>query len=147
MPKYTYAERELIKDIVASLTIKRIPELEILAEVYKQTDKTLSRSGLHRVKASIKKQSYQWYTKLRQDRYAYIHEYRERIQELLSLQQKHHEIIKNNEHKPAIQQTSLQELHKISITLSNFHDVASDIVNSCFLTNDFKINDRRINDN
>ena len=40
----------------------------------------------------------------------------------------HHEIIESNEHNPQIQQTSLAELHKLSITLSNFYDVASDIV-------------------
>ena len=64
MSKYTYAERQLLKDIVASLTIKRIPEAEILAEVYKQTNKTLSHSGLFRVKKSIKYESYKWYSKL-----------------------------------------------------------------------------------
>ena len=63
MSKYTYAERQLIKDIVAALTIKRIPEPEILAEVYKQTNKTLSHSGLFRVKKSIKYESYKWYSK------------------------------------------------------------------------------------
>ena len=65
---------------------------------------------------------------VRQDRYAYIHEYRERISELLSLQQKHHEIIESNKHNPQVQQTSLAELHRLSITLSNFYDVASDLV-------------------
>ena len=40
----------------------------------------------------------------------------------------HHEIIELNKHNQSIQQTSLAELHKLSITLSNFYDVASDIV-------------------
>ena len=69
------------------------------------------------------------YNTLRQDQYSYIHEYKERIDELLSLQQIHHNIIENNKHNPQIQQTSLAELHKISISLSNFYDVASDIIN------------------
>ena len=81
------------------------------------------------MRQQIKKDSYDWYNKLRHDQYAYIHEYKERIDEILSLQQMHHEIIQNNKHNPSIQQTSLAELHKLSITLSNFYDVASDIVN------------------
>ena len=114
--KYTKYERESIKSLVAALTIKRIPDVEIIKEIEKQTNSTFTRFGLYQVKQQIKKDSYQWYNTLRQDQYAYIHEYKERIDEILSLQQKHYEIIKSNEHNPQIQQTSLAELHKLSIT-------------------------------
>jgi len=66
---------------------------------------------------------------MREGEYEYIHEFRERIDEILSLQKKHHQIIDNNEHNPQIQQTSLAELHRLSITLSNLFDVAPTIVN------------------
>ena len=66
---------------------------------------------------------------MREGQYEYIHEYKERINEILDLQRQHHEIIQSNKDNPQIQQTSLAELHKLSITLSNFYDVASDIVN------------------
>jgi hypothetical protein len=46
MPKFTNAERILVKSIVASLSIKRIPEDQIVAEIYNQTKKTLTKSGL-----------------------------------------------------------------------------------------------------
>ncbi len=95
MSKYTYAERELIKDIVASLSIKRIPEPQILKEVYRLTNKTLSHSGLYRLRSSIKKDSYKWYTKMREGRYEYIHEFRERMNEIIDLQKWHHNIIAN----------------------------------------------------
>jgi hypothetical protein len=57
MPKFTSAERILVKSIVASLPIKRIPEHQIVAEIYKQTKKTLTKSGLFYVKEAIKKES------------------------------------------------------------------------------------------
>ena len=46
----------------------------------------------------------------------------------MSLQKKHHQIIDSNEHNPQIQQTSLAELHRLSITLSNLYDVAPTII-------------------
>ena len=43
MSKYTATERTLVKSIVASLSIKRIPETEIMKEVFAQTNKSISR--------------------------------------------------------------------------------------------------------
>ena len=133
MSKYTHAERELVKCIVASLSIKRIPEPEIMAEVYRQTNKTLSHSGLYRVKELIKKDSYKWYSKLRESEYEYIHQFKERINEIMDLQKRHYELIESNKHNPQIQQASLAELHRLNITLSNYFDVAPSIVNGITL--------------
>jgi hypothetical protein len=127
--KYTNGERTLVKSIVANLTIKRIPDNEIFKEVFNQTNKTISRSGLYNVRQQIKRDSYKWYQTLRQGEYEYIHEFKERINEIMWLQKKHNEIIKNNPNKPEIQQTSLAELHKLNITLSNYFDVAPRILN------------------
>jgi hypothetical protein len=127
--KYTNEERTLEKSIVANLTIKRISDNEIIKEFFNQTNKTISRSGLYNVRQQIKRDSYKWYQTLRQGEYEYIHEFKERINEIMWLQKKHNEIIKNNPNKPEIQQTSLAELHKLNITLSNYFDVAPRILN------------------
>ena len=71
----------------------------------------------------IKRDSFKWYRTMREGEYEYIHEFRERVSEIMSLKQKHHQIIDANEHNPQIQQTSLAELHRLSITLSNLYDV------------------------
>ena len=65
---------------------------------------------------------------MREGEYEYIHEFKERINEILFLQKKHHQIIDTNELNPQIQQTSLAELHRLSITLSNLYDVAPTII-------------------
>ena len=63
---------------------------------------------------------------MRESRYDYVHEFKERINEVLYLQKKHHEIVESNKDNPSIQQTSLEELHKINITLANkFNDIYS----------------------
>lgn len=42
MPKFTGPERNLIQSIVANLTIKRIPDSEIIKEVFSQTKKSIN---------------------------------------------------------------------------------------------------------
>ena len=66
---------------------------------------------------------------MREGEYEFIHEFKERINEILFLQKKHHEIVEDNSMNPQVQQTSLAELHRLSITLSNLFDVAPTIIN------------------
>lgn len=128
MPKFTSIERLNLQNTVANLTIKRIPENEIIKEVYNQTGKTISRRTLCNVKQRIKRDSLKWYKTLREGEYEYIHEFKERINEIIDLQKRHHKIIEDNPNNLSIQQTSLAELHRLNITLSNYFDVAPTIV-------------------
>lgn len=130
MPKFTAEEGRIIKSIVATLSIKRIPDPEIIAEIKRQIDKKITRQTLYNVRQRIKKESYHWYKMMRQGQHEYIHEFKERINEILDLQKKHHEIIDSpNEPTTAIKQRSLAELHRLNITLSIYFDVAPSIVN------------------
>src|SRR5262245_12397643 len=130
MAEFTSEERPIVKNIVATLSLKRIPDNEIIKEIEKQTGKTITRQALYDIRQQIKKESYQWYSTLREGQYEYIHEFKERINEILSLQKMHHEIIESNKHNPQIQQASLNELHRLTITLSNLFDVAPSIINN-----------------
>ena len=134
MPKFTSAERILVKSIVASLSIKRIPEDQICAEIFNRTKKTLTKSGLFYVKVAIKKESYHWYKTMRDGQYEYVHEFKERINEILDLQRRHHAILDSDREPTTVKQTSLVELHRLNITLSSYFDVAPDIINGTTLS-------------
>jgi hypothetical protein len=127
LPKFTTAERILLKSIVATLSIKRVQEAEIIKEIFHQTNMTISTRYLTDLKQQIKKDSYHWYKAMQQGEFEYIHEFKERIDEILWLQKKHHDIIEHNPN-PSVQQTSLAELHRLNITLSNGIHVAPDII-------------------
>jgi hypothetical protein len=71
---------------------------------------------------------------MREGQYSYIHEFKERIDEILWLQRKHHEIIDSDKEPMTIKQTSLAELHRLNITLSNYFDVAPSIINGSTLS-------------
>lgn len=126
--KFTNEERTLVESIVATLSIKRIPDPEIIKEVNEQTHKTITRMALFNIRQRIKKDSYHWYKTMREGEYEYIHEFKERIDEILWLQRKHHEIIGNENTPIPVKQTSLAELHRLNITLSNYFDVAPSII-------------------
>ena len=140
MSKFTYAQRSLVKDIVATFTISKSSNEEIIKEIEKQTGKTVNIRHIRYVRTWIKKDSKNWYDDLRESTYEYIYQFRERIAEVVDLQRRHYKIIEDNPNNPSIQQTSLTELHRLNITLSNYFDVAPTIVN----TNQVKQNDNSI---
>lgn len=137
MSKFTRNERNLVKSIVANLTIKRIPESEILDEIHRQTQKAITRKSLYNIKQSIKRDSFNWYSQLREGQYEYLHEFRERMMEIMDLQKKAHAIIDNNENNPSVQLEAIAELRKLNVLLSNYYSVAPSIGN--VVTNDFAI--------
>jgi hypothetical protein len=121
--KFTYAEKATIKSIVATLSIKKIPEVEIIREIERQTNKVVSRRFLCNVKQQIKKESSKWYSHLRESQYDYIFEFKERVNEIMDLQRRHYEILDSKVPTP-VKQMSLAALHKLNVTLSNYFDVA-----------------------
>ena len=142
MPKYTAKEQAEIKNIVASLTIKRIPEEMIIKHIENTINRTISRMTLWNVRQRLKKESYDWYSQLRQGEYEYIHEFKERINEIVDLQKRHYKIIEDNQNNPTVQQTSLAELHKLNITLSNYFDVAPSIGNGPSISESSKVTEK-----
>jgi hypothetical protein len=134
MPKFTASERQLVKSMVATLSIKRIPDLEIIKEVERQTNKSLSIRYLTAIKQQIKKESYHWYQTLRDNQYDFLHEFKERINEIIDLQKKHHQIVDSPTEPTTVKQASLAELHRLNITLSNYFDVAPAIGNTTTAT-------------
>jgi hypothetical protein len=130
--KFHGRERAEVESIVASLTIKRIPDALIMKHIENKMGKSITQKSLWSIRQRIKRESYEWYSQLRNGEYEYLHEYKERINEIMDLQRMHHEIILRNDndrvYNPAIVQSSLAELHKLTITLSNFYDVAPTII-------------------
>ena len=113
---------------MTNLTIKRIPDGDIIKVIEIQTSKTITDRALRYIRRSIKRESYHWYKTMREGEYEYIHEFKERINEILFLQKKHHAIVDSPTEPTTVKQTSLAELHRLTITLSNLYDVAPTII-------------------
>ena len=65
MSKFTRAERQFIKSIVASASLKRMTDNEVIEEIQKHIpDKEpVRREYLYSIRKSIKKDSFNWYNK------------------------------------------------------------------------------------
>ena len=107
---------------------------EIIQQIERQTGQTITRNGIYKIRQQIKKESYEWYNTLRQDQFAFIHEFAERVNEIMDLQKMHHKIINDDNEPTTVKQTSLAELHRLNLTLSNYFDVAPSIVNGITLS-------------
>jgi hypothetical protein len=105
--KFIFEEKTFINSIVATLKLRECQRTRLSKEFLIKLNKTITRMALCNIRQKIKRDSYQWYKMMREGQYEYIHEFKERIDEILSLQKKHHEIIEKNEHNPQIEQTSL----------------------------------------
>jgi hypothetical protein len=124
VPKFTSQERQSIENIIAALSIKRIPESEILQEVARQLGRgrTITKQTLYNAKKRIKKESSKWYSQLRESEYEYIFEFKERVNEIVELQRRHYQIV-DSDVPTTVKQASLIALHKLNVTLSNYYDV------------------------
>jgi hypothetical protein len=69
MSKFTTTERLQIQSIVPTVSIRRIPDSEIVKEIYQQSHKTISRITVFNIRKRIKQDSYRWYQKLREGEY------------------------------------------------------------------------------
>jgi hypothetical protein len=63
MAKFTAKERLTILNIVADLSIKRIPDPLIIKHIQNVTGHTVTRMTLWNVRQRIKRESYKWYIK------------------------------------------------------------------------------------
>ena len=123
MPKFNAQERTLIQTIVATLSIKRLSDAEIIQEISAKTNKTVTKQTLCNIRNRIKKESAKWYSQLRQSECEYIFEFKERVNEIVDLQRRHYQIV-DSEAPTTVKQASLIALHKLNVTLSNYFDIA-----------------------
>jgi hypothetical protein len=94
--KFRHKQRIVVQSIVADLTIKGIPDKIILQHIENQTGETISDRSLRNIRERIKRDSFDWYCKLKSSRHEYIHQFRQRVAEISNLQSQHHEIISKN---------------------------------------------------
>jgi len=66
---------------------------------------------------------------VREGQYEYIHEFKERINEIIDLQKRHYAIIDSDKEPKPVKLAFMSELRRLNVTLSNYFDVSPDIIN------------------
>jgi hypothetical protein len=141
VPKFNKSQREYIKDIVNLYSLKRFSTEEIIQGIYEATKRKVTPVYISRIRKRIREEAAKWYQSIRDSEFEYIYQFKERIDEILWLQRKHYEIVVESKDF-STKQTSLAELHRLNVTLSNYYDVAPAIMNERKVTKNAKIEQR-----
>jgi hypothetical protein len=95
--------------------------------------------NFNHVRAELKRDVKKNLSYLQKDRFAYVREFFDRIDEVRYIQKRLWKIIENNPDKPILQKSCLSELHQSTLTLCNPYDalpaaiaVRPDFVNGCY---------------
>jgi hypothetical protein len=141
VPKFNKSQREYVKDIVNLYSLKRFSTEEIIQGIYEVTKRKVTPVYISQIRKRIKEEAAKWYQSIRDSEFEYIYQFKERIDEILWLQRKHYEIVVESTDF-STKQTSLAELHRLNVTLSNYYDVAPAIMTERKVTKSAKIEQR-----
>jgi hypothetical protein len=136
MRKFTDLQKEHFKQLVLDCTIQRLTTQESLQYIKDKLGIEIGADHFNHVRAEIKQDTKKNLKHLQKDRFAYIREFFDRIEEIRFIQKRLWRMIEDNTDKPFLQKSCLSELHQSTITLCNLYDslpavisVSPDIVN------------------
>jgi hypothetical protein len=119
---YSNYQRSHLRQLVIEAEIQRFSRPEARAFIIAKFGQDVSHETLDKIKANIKKGALTRLNRLKKSRTAFIDQYFQRIDEILKYQQTQWRIYHNNPDSPLIQKLCIQELHALTITLTNLYD-------------------------
>ena len=128
MRKFTDIQKEHFKHLVLDCIVQRLTTQESLQYV---KDKLGAKSGpdhFNHVRAQLKQDVKKNLKHLQKDRFAYIREFFDRIEEIRFIQKRLWKMIQDNPDKPILQKSCLSELHQSTITLCNLYDALPAVI-------------------
>ena len=129
--KLTKPERLRLKQLVADSLLSRLTIEETLNYVERSLHIRLGPDYIIKIRKWLKADMQKEYATLRQDKYAYISEYFQRINEIRDLQRGTRFILcKTND--DALRLKCISELHSLTLSLTNLYDLLPAITERSF---------------
>ena len=123
MRKFTDIQKEHFRHLVLDCIVQRLTTQESLQYVKDKLDSEIGANHFNHVRAQLRQDVKKNLKHLQKDRFAYIREFFERIEEIRIIQRRLWKLIGDNPDKPILQKSCLSELHQSTITLCNLYDV------------------------
>ena len=114
--KLPKSEKQYVRGIIHNLSLQRWTDQEITDYLNTEHKTMLSRSAISHIRTQIEKSAEKWYINLKQSRYKYIANYKERLDSLLSYQRRLNEIVAATK-KDEVKIRAISELHSIEKTI------------------------------
>ena len=128
MRKFTDIQKEHFKHLVLDCIVQRLTTQESLQYVKDKLGSEIGADHFNHVRAQLKQDVKKNLKHLQKDRFAYIRELFDRIEEIRFIQKRLWKMIQDNPDKPILQKSCLSELHQSTITLCNLYDALPAVI-------------------
>ena len=122
MRKFTDIQKEHFKHLVLDCIVQRLTIQESLQYVKDKLGIEIGADHFNHVRTELKHDVKKNLKHLQKDRFAYIREFFDRIEEIKFIQKRLWRMIEDNPDKPILQKSCLSEPHQSKITLCNLYD-------------------------
>ena len=122
MRKFTNIQKEHFRHLVLDCIVQRLTTQESLRYIKDKLGSEIGADHLNHVRAELKQDVKNDLTRLQKDRYAYVREFFDRIEEIRFIQKRLWKLMEDNPDKPILQKSCLSELHQSTLSLCNLYD-------------------------
>jgi hypothetical protein len=122
MHKFTNIQREHFRHLVLDCIVQRFTTQESLLYVKDKLGSEIGADHFNHVRAELKQDVKKNLTHLQKDRFAYVREFFDRIEEIRYIQKRLWKLMEDNPDNPILQKSCLSELHQSTISLCNLYD-------------------------
>jgi hypothetical protein len=123
MRKFTNIQKEHFRHLVLDCVVQRLTTQESLQYVRDKLGTEIGADRFNHVRAELKRDVMKNLAHLQKDRFAYVREFFDRIEEIRYIQKKLWKLMEDNPDKPILQKSCLSELHQSTLTLCDLYDV------------------------
>jgi hypothetical protein len=128
MRKFTNTQKEHFKHLVLDCIVQRLTTQESLQYVNNKLGSEIGADHFNHVRADLKRNVRRNLEYLQKDRFAYVREFFDRVEELRYIQKRLWKLVEENPGNPILQKSCLSELHQSTITLCNLYDALPAVI-------------------
>jgi hypothetical protein len=128
MRKFTNIQKEHFRHLVLDCIIQRLTTQESFLYIKDKLGSEIGADHFNHVRAELKQDVKKDLTRLQKDRYAYVREFFDRIEEIRYIQKRLWRLIEDNPDNPILQKSCLSELHQSTISLCNLYDTLPAVI-------------------
>lgn len=122
MRKFTTLKREHFRHLVLDCIVQRLTTQESLLYIKDKLGSEIGADHFNHVRAQLKRDVKYNLEHLQKDRFAYVREFFDRVEEIRFIQKRLWKLVEENPGSPILQKSCLSELHQSTITLCNLYD-------------------------
>jgi hypothetical protein len=122
MQKFTNIQKEHFRQLVLDCIVQRLTTQESLQYIKGKLGSEIGADHFNHIRAELKQDVKKNLRYLQKDRFAYIREFFDRIEEIRYIQKRLWKLMEDNPDKPILQKSCLSELHQSTIALCDMYD-------------------------